>query len=263
MYLLQNNNWQASTLLRCFLAIAFMAWLATVLIQYTQNPPVQKPEITSKQPPSHIVIEQFRLPPIPKTTSKPQLPAVSKLAKQPAERVTKVVTKVIKQSPQTPSANKQQVQQVYQKLSDEAIDIQIAWPPQATERQVALDFMYQCVGVQFAVLNGDTLTKLNHTKLNQTGASENSDWVRVAQGNLSKKEQNWLNAYALTGTPIRLFPRDIDWRLAQYVAKALKGAPLTRFRAHYQVTNQGLQLTNISINNQAVTDSWTLYQGKC
>ena len=123
--------------------------------------------------------------------------------------------------------------------------------------------MYQCAGVQFAVLSGKVITKAGHTKFNQSISNDYSDWVRVAQGSLSRKEHNWLNAYALTGTPIRLFPRHIDWRLAQHLAQALKGHTLTNFRASYQVTNQSLQLIHIHINKQRLTDTWILYQGKC
>jgi hypothetical protein len=261
MYLFQKNHWQVSTLLRGLLAIVFIMWLASVMTQYYEKAVTHKPKITIKQPPSNIVIEQLALPPLPKpkTSVKPQATAVSKLAKQTVEPVNKVV----KQSLQTPPVNKQQIENIYQQLSDEGVNIQIAWPQNDKERQAALNFMYQCVGVQFAVLNGKTLTKINHTKINHTKLTDYSEWIRVAQGSLSKKEHNWLNAYALTGSPIRLFPRHIDWRLAQYLANALKGLPLASLRANYQVTNQRLQLTHIHINNQAITDSWILYQGKC
>lgn len=244
MYLLQNNNWQASTLFRGLLAIIFMFWLATVLLQYDEKSIAKKLKITTTQLPSNIVIEQLALPPIPKPIPIP------------------------KEKPQTAPVNKQMIEQVYQKLSDDAVDIQIAWPRHANTREATLEFMYQCVGVQFAVLSGNTFTKINHTKinhtkLNQSTSSDYSDWVRVAQGSLSKKEHNWLNAYALNGTPIRLFPRSIDWRLAQYLTSVLKGAPLTSFRANYQVTNRQLQLTHIHINKQQITDNWLLYKSMC
>jgi hypothetical protein len=269
MYLLQNNSGQASTLLRSLLAIVFIVWLANVMTQYDEKTTTQKPKISIKQPPSNIVIEQFALPPIPKPKAKSQTSAIAKQVKPPAEPVAKMA----KQSPQTPPVDKQQVEQIYQKLSDEAVDIQIAWPQNVNERHSALNFMYRCVGVQFAVLNGSTLTKFNHTKFNHTKFNHTkrnhselidySDWVRIAQGSLSNKEHNWLNAYALAGTPIRLFPRHIDWRLSQYLAKALKGLPLASLRAKYQVTNRRLELTHIYLNNQRITASWLLFHGKC
>ena len=263
---MQHNNGAASTLLRRLFTIVFMLWLATVVIQYDENSLSKKPEITTKQPLSNIVIEQLTLPPIPTSVAihKPQQKqqTITKLAEQPA----KPVTKMLKHPSKTPPVNTLRVENVYEKLSDEGVDIQIAWPRSADKRQAALHFMYQCVGVQFAVLNGSTLHKINHPKINQprlNQAGDYSDWVRVAQGSLSKNEHNWLNAYALTGTPIRLFPRHIDWRLAQYVAKALQGVPLISLRARYQISKQRLQLIDIYINNQQITDSWILFQGKC
>jgi hypothetical protein len=257
MDLLQNNHWQASTLLRGMLTAIFMFWLASVMIQYSEITTTQKPEITNKPPPRNIVIEQLTLPPIPKPVPKPkssaklQATVVSKLTKQTG----KPENGAIKQSP---PVNKQQIEKIYQTLSDDGVDIQIAWPQNVNQRQAALNFIYQCVGVQFAVLNGNALTKLNNSKL-----TDYSDWIRVAQGSLSKKEQNWLNAYAIKGTPIRLFPRVLDWRLAQYLANALKGKPLVSLRAKYKVTNQQLQLVDVQLNNHQLTDNWTLYQGEC
>ena len=254
MHLIQNSNWPVSTLFRGVLAIVFMLWLANVVTQYDEQPPIHKSDTFTKQPPSKIMIELLTLPPVPEPAAKPQASAVSKLAKQRVEPATEVV----KQSSQKSPVNKQQTEQVYQQLSDEGVDIQIAWPQNFHERQAALSFMYQCVGVQFAVLNGNNITQINPTDL-----SDYSDWIRVAQGSLSKKEHNWINAYALRGTPIRLFPRHLDWRLAQYLANALQGGALSSFRANYQVTNQRLQLTQMFINNQQMPGSWILYQGKC
>ena len=44
MALLQNNHWQASTLLRGVLAIVFMLWLASVMTQYDEKTTTQKPK---------------------------------------------------------------------------------------------------------------------------------------------------------------------------------------------------------------------------
>jgi hypothetical protein len=249
MVLLQNNNWRATTILRGLLSAVFILWLATVMFQYDDNDIEKQQKINKKQPPSNIVIEQLTLPPVPK--AQPQVLAVAELTNQPLEPALKKVK-------QTPRVNTQQVEQVYKQLSDQGVDIQIAWPQKTHQQQGALDFMYQCAGMQFAVLNGNNITKVNQLKL-----SDYSDWIRLAQGNLSKKEHHWLNAYALTGTPIRLFPRDIDLRLAQHLANALKDSPLVNLRANYQVDNQRLYLTHIQLNKQPITGSWELYQGKC
>lgn len=256
MLLLQDNNQHAGTFLRGLLVIVFIVWLANVVTQYYWNDTPQKPDISDKQPPSNLSIEQLALPPLPKLAH--QVQTTPKRAKQTSTPKAKPQPKVAEQLAETSTVNKQLVEQVYQQLSAEGIEVQLAWPRLAGERQAVFDFMYQCVGVQFAVLNDNNITQLN-----QTGLSDYSEWIRVAQGSLSKKEQNWLNAFALTGTPIRLFPRNIDLRLAHYLAYALKGIPLVSLRANYQVTNQKLHLTNIRLNNQRIPDSWILYQDKC
>ena len=251
MLLLQNNKWPVTAVLRGGLTIIFILWLATVMSQYDDIPIEKQQKTNVKQPPSNIVIEQLILPPVPIPKAKPQASAVSERANQPPETA-------IKQIKQSPLVNKKQVQQVYKQLSDQGIDIQIAWPQKIHQQQGALDFMYQCAGMQFAMLNGNNITKVN-----QFGLSDYSDWIRVAQGDLSKKEQHWITAYSLTGTPIRLFPRNIDLRLAQHLANALKGKPLVNLRANYQVSNQRLYLTQIQLNKQPIAASWTLYQGEC
>lgn len=256
MLFLQNNNWPASIVLRSVLTIVFILWLASVLLQYDNNKIENKQKNSDMQPLNNIVIEQVPLPPVPKASSKPQTTIASKGAKQPPAPTTEAGT-------QSSPADKQQIEQVYKQLSEQGVDIQIAWPQQAQQLQGALDFMYQCAGMQFAVLNGNILNKVNHTKVNQPKLSDYSDWIRVAQGSLSEKEQHWLNAYALTGTAIRLFPREIDFRLSQHLANTLKGSPLVNLRANYQVTNQTLLLNNIQVNNQTIKGSWPLYQGKC
>ncbi|WP_232787952.1 hypothetical protein [Paraglaciecola sp. MB-3u-78] len=223
-----------------------------MLIQYDDNPIEKQQKISVKPLPKDIILEQLTLPPVP--TAKPQtskVSAVSELVHQSPETALKKVK-------QTPPSEKQQVEQVYKQLSDQGVDIQIAWPQQAHQQQAALDFMYKCAGMQFAMLKGNNITKVNQLRL-----SDYSDWIRVAQGNLSQKEQHWLNVYALTGTAIRLFPREIDFRLSQHLANALKGSSLVNFRANYQVTNQTLLLNNIQLNNQTIKGSWPLYQGKC
>jgi hypothetical protein len=255
MHFLQNNKWPASFVLRSLLSLVFILWLASVMSQYEENPIEKKQKTSIKQPTSNIIIEKFTLPPVP--TAKPQSSSIPEMAKA-AEPVQQSPESVLKKVKQTPPADKQQIEQVYKQLSNQGVDIQIAWPQQSKQQQAALDFMYQCAGMQFAVLNGNNITKVNQINL-----SNYSDWIRVAQGNLSKKEQHWLTAYSLRGTAIRLFPRDIDLRLAQQLAYALKGAPLVNLRANYQVANQTLLLNNIQINNRPINGSWALYQGRC
>jgi hypothetical protein len=250
MFLLQTNNWSANTILRALLTIIFIFWLASVMSQYDDNEHENK-QIKDTPPANNIVIEQITLPPVPQPKLRPYSSTVS-------EPFNPSTSPAINQAKQSRSVDKHQVQQVYQQLSDQGLDIQIAWPQNTVQQQAALDFMYQCAGMQFAVLNNNEITKVNQLRL-----SDYSDWIRIAQGNLSSKEQHWLNAYALTGTAIRLFPKEIDFRLAQHLANTLQGTPIASLRARYQVTNQQLHLTKIQVNNQSITGSWTLYQGDC
>lgn len=245
---MQNNTWRLTTIMRGLLTIIFILWLATVIFQYNDNNIEKKPKITAA---NHVVIQQLVLPPVPTSAKMPKVPAISRLIKQSVEPATQG-------SKQSLTANKQQVEQVYKQLNDQGVDIQIAWPQKMQQQQGALDFMYHCAGMQFAVLNGNNITRLNQLK-----SKDYSDWIRLAQGNLSKKEQHWLTAYSLKGTPIRLFPRNIDLRLATHLADILKGSELVKLRAKYQVTNQRLYLTDIQLNNQAITASWMLYQSEC
>ena len=263
MHLFQNSHFQASTLLCGLLTVAFILWLTNVMVQYDKETTLEQPEITLQPSPSHIVVEPLMLPAVPKPKLKPRpksKPRTSAVSTHDKSLVV-TVTEVLEQA--TPPADQQQIEHVYQELNDEDMQLQIAWPQQAGERQETLDFMYQCVGMQFAVLNENTLITVNHSKLNQTSITNYSEWIRIAQGSLSEKEQHWLHAYALTGIPVRLFPRQLDWRLAQYLANTLQGLPLSSLEATYLLTNQRLQLTNIHINQQPILDNWVLYQGKC
>ena len=250
MFLLQTNNWSANTILRALLTIIFIFWLASVMSQYDDNEHENK-QIKITPPANNIVIEQITLPPVPQPKLRPNSSTVS-------EPFNPSTSPAINQAKQSRSVDKHQVQQVYQQLSEHGVDIQIAWPQNTEQQQAALDFMYQCAGMQFAVLNNNEITKVN-----QLNISDYSDWIRIAQGNLSSKEQHWLNAYSLRGTAIRLFPREIDFRLSQHLAHTLKGAPFVSLRARYQVTHQQLHLIQIYVNNQPVKGSWTLYQDEC
>lgn len=251
MLFLYNHKRPTSAALRGLLTVAFVIWLANVMFQYNNNKVKHAPQNNHQQAPSNIVIEQLTLPPVPKTSAKIQTSTQSPTSEQRRETT-------IEGEKQPPLVNQQQVQQVYEQLSDHTIDIQIAWPQQSQQQQATLDFMYQCANMQFAVLNGNNITKVN-----QPRPIDYSDWIRVAQGNLSKKEQHWLTAYALSGTPIRLFPREIDLRLSQHIANTLKGSKLATLRANYQVSNQTLFLNDIQLNTQTIKGSWPLYRGKC
>jgi hypothetical protein len=257
---LTNHNRLPSRLLCVLLAMGFIGWLTWVIADYYTKKPQTKPDIAKQALDKSVPIEQLSLPPLPILASKLISPQQDKKAYQrEAERESTTPQVANKQpSKNETAANQQQAEHSYQQLTQLGVDVQLAWPQLARERQTLFDFMYQCVGIQFAVLNEHKITQIN-----QSPVSNFSDWIRVAQGSLSNKEQNWLNAFALAGTPIRLFPRDIDMQLAKHIAKALKGAPLKTLKANYQYGNGTLFLTNIVLNKQSLSGNWPLYKDEC
>ncbi len=187
-----------------------------------------------------------------KTVSK----TLSKVAQKPeVQAVTKAVTKVV---------SKESTSAIYQQLiSDHAINIELAWSNESSARQRVFAFLYQCMGMKFGVLNNQkvTLAKTSYQYSNNLGQS--SEWLRIAQGQLSNQERLWLQQYNLTGTPVRLFPKVADWQLAKLITDQLNGQALKSLRAHYKYENQRLLLRDISLNGQRLNKSWLLIESEC
>jgi len=169
------------------------------------------------------------------------------------------------------------VSAMYQQLiSDNTLDIEIAWPNNTLERQNTFSFLYQCLGMKFGVLNWPksnqpkvTLAKAsyqnssNFSKMKSDNSNQASDWLRIAQGQLASQERHWLKQYNLSGTPVRLFPKVIDWQLASLLTQQLNNVPLTSFRARYKYANNHLMLTNIRLNGNMLSKNWTLITSSC
>ena len=182
---------------------------------------------------------------------------------------------------------------IYQQLSEDlGLDIQIAWPNDDNERQQIFSFLYQCLGMKFGVLNWVnknspkiTLAKnpYQHSihnyannyadnyadnydaeyQANVNGSNKMSDWLRMAQGQLAIQERHWLQQYDLTGTPVRLMPKKVDWQIAHSLTQVLDNKPLQSFRARYHYEDNHLMLTNIQINGRFSTNNWTLFTREC
>ena len=260
MLLLTASDPKLFVWLRRILLLIFFAWLVMVMTKFYFTPRMQKPEVI--QPPAkNVAIQQIALPKVPERTEPTQATkqqSNSEINKSQASAKARPDYKKNRSKPAKSGNKQQQVEQLYHQLNAKGVDIQLAWPQDNNQRQAAWDFMYLCAGVQFAVLNNNQITQVN-----QQSQNDYSEWIRVAQGDLSTKEQNWIKAYGLKGTPIRLFPKQIDWRLANNLANALKGAALVSLRASYQVFSHQLLLTNIQLNNHPITESWLLYQDSC
>lgn len=183
-----------------------------------------------------------------------------KVASQPSPVVKKSSTAKSVVHP----VNKKSVSAIYQQLSsDSDINIELAWPNNISARQDILIFLYQCIGMKFGVLsNGNvTLAKTPYQQLDQK--QQPSEWLRIAQGQLANQEQQWLKQYNLAGTPVRLFPKSVDWQLAKHINNKLKGEPLKSLRARYKRAKQRLLLTDIQLNGQQLSKNWTLITTKC
>lgn len=213
------------------------------------------------------------------------------IAKKDTDNKVKSKIAIVKESvnvevqPATKTPNKalgEQTAKVYHQLiSDQSLSIEIAWPEQSSSREKLFKYLYQCVGVRFGVLNqhGVTLAKQNSqqrysgNRASVQGKAEiqHSEWLRIAQGSLGVNEKKWLTQYKLSGTPIRLFPKNIDWQLAHLVANHLAGklddqgkaVVLKNLRAKYKLVGQRLMLDNININNERLNQSWLLVETSC
>lgn len=244
------------------------------------------PEAAQKTPPKihkknvkPLSLAQVELPAVPHS-SKNDMPVqiqqkeTVKLPKQKTKAVqTKPIEKIKQRKNNNNNNNKaQSVSSMYQQLtSNNAIDIEIAWPKNNIERQNTFTFLYQCLGMKFGVLNGQqtnqpkvTLAKQPYTNVIKSNTDNQiSDWLRIAQGQLAHQEQEWLQKYELSGTPVRLFPKAIDWQLATLLTQQLGNAPLTSFRARYKYSNNRLMLTNIKLNQVLLTNNWVLITSQC
>jgi len=189
----------------------------------------------------------------------PELPKQQRTLpnKKPNKQRVKVLTKVKAEADGSTVA-------IYQQLvSDNSISIELAWPNESSARQGLFTFLYQCIGMKFGVLNNQSVTLAKTFYQNVNDEQQPSEWLRIVQGPLASQERLWLQQYHLLGTPVRLFPKVVDWQLAKLIKNQLKGKPLKNLRAHYQYDHQRLMLINIRLNGQWLSKSWTLIENKC
>lgn len=191
------------------------------------------------------------------------------------KRAVKATVKQTAEPNKVTKATKSVAAMYQQLISDDSIDIEIAWPENSRERQDTFTFLYQCIGMKFGVLHWQqssqqvsqqkvTLAKNPYLQVSMDNNRQQvSDWLRIAQGQLAKQEQYWLQKYALSGTPVRLFPKALDWQLASLLTQQLNNTALTSFRARYQHRDDRFMLTNISINGRLLTSDWTLLTSNC
>lgn len=208
-------------------------------------------QLLPEQQMENITISDVALPPVPALETKVSLKQQASVTIKDPEKVRKSGKSVLTEQRLT--------SQVYEKLvSDNSIDIEIAWPNNIKKRDAIFDYLYRCVGMQFGVMDKVTIRVIGNTK-----GLQRSAWLRVAQGELNKQEISWLQQSMQEGIPVRLFPKVVDWQLSKNIADYLGSKALHSLRAQYGLNQQGLYVHNIRINEQFVSGIWGLSSSKC
>ena len=239
-------------------------WQQVLLEKTTNKAPLvelqkialQESDKTVKNADKSLVFAKINLPEVPQTkTSQTSVPQ------------TKVDKRQVSQKHEPPKkVSQDSTAAIYQQLiSDSSINIELAWPNESSARQGLFTFLYQCIGMKFGVLNNQkvTLAKTFYQNGNANDIHQPSEWLRLAQGELASQERLWLKQYHLSGTPVRLLPKVVDWQLAKLINNQLNGKSLKNLRAQYKYQHQRLLLTDIQLNNQRLSQNWTLIENKC
>jgi len=222
-------------------------WQKNIKPKYLKSVPQTPIEVIAKK---QIRLSAIALPPLPRKTQKEE-------ANEKIE--TSLVIAAIDKSVKSKIIKKESTANMYKKLvMNSALNIEIAWPQNTTEREKLFNYLYQCAGMKFGVLQQQRviLVKDYHHQ-------PHSEWLRVAQGALAQREYQWLRQYQLSGTAVRLFPKKIDWQLANILAEQLNGKALHTFRANYRLKHNRLQLDNIYLNGEKNNTNWILMQTHC
>jgi len=265
-------------------------WQQTLLAKLTVTEPqkinkTKAEDLAEARPPVNnnkvkpLSLVQIDLPTLPVvSTPISTLSLTSELKQGKQEKKYPNQKKEHSNPPQPVKHNKQikSVAAMYETLiSNNAIDIEIAWPNDTADRQNTFSFLYQCIGMKFGVLNWQNengqqtnkqkviLAKNPYISVTEQNNGQVSDWLRIAQGQLATQERRWLKQYSLSGTAVRLFPKKLDWQLAHLLTQQLNTIPLTSFRARYKYINNSLMLTNIQLNGLLLSNNWTLITSKC
>ena len=118
-----------------------------------------------------------------------------------------------------------------------------------------LDYMHNCIGIDLGAIYKNQLTVFSHKNV------RHSQIIRVANGYTNAHEKALLTLYAPTQTLVRLYPVSFDERLGNFINGRLGKSPLKGLRGEYELQNNSLYLTNISVNNINIKDRWLLRRG--
>lgn len=208
-----------------------------------------------------VTVQSIALPQVPKPISMKKVLVPESKSDVFNSNLDKNKAKAVK--PKLPDSNSKvpvaSTEKMYNQLvGDKSLSIELVWPNHSLAREKMFSYLYQCVGMKFGILD-----KTNLTVLMGSSHALHSEWLRVAQGELSSREGRLLTQHSLSGIPVRLFPKKIDWQFAQLLAQHLAGRPLSSFRAKYSLKPQGLFIENITMNGQQIKGSWQLIAQQC
>ena len=146
--------------------------------------------------------------------------------------------------------------------------IEISWPASETERARLYRLFTHCFGMETALLDGhDKLYRINGTpgQAWRPNLDRFSSFMRKPTGGLSKEEvreiQNIRKHHAVTGgTPVRLFPRNIDAVLLATLKDHLEEEYETNqdITASYFLNGNDVTVSQIRINGRNTTASINL-----
>jgi hypothetical protein len=230
-------------------------WQQNIQAKSLKSPPQMQIEIPPKK---QIALSFIALPAVPQKTLVKEEDNKGNEGANNKGRIISVKTPITKPV-KSKESNIVSTANMYQKLvTDNSINVEIAWPHNSTDREKLFNYLYQCAGMKFGVLQQQrvTLVKDYHHQ-------PHSEWLRVAQGKLAKREYKWMRQYQLSGTAVRLFPKKIDWQLANIIAQQLNGKTLNSFRANYRLNHHSLQLENVYLNDEKNDANWLLMQTPC
>ena len=204
-------------------------------------------------PPYNPSIQSMPNETVNKATSKVSF----KLDKQLASEKEIKLTESINISEEEKSLAVQKHLDDFVKLSGQSRELYFA-SSSANKQSRVIEYMHDCIGIGLAAYNGQQLTMLSAQNVEHVSSHGYSKVLRQVNGFKSEYETALLNTYAPNQQLIRLYPKWLDLRLANYIYQVLGNEQLTQFKGSYVLQNDKLLLTNIIINHHNVSGSWIL-----
>nr|WP_297347550.1 hypothetical protein [uncultured Glaciecola sp.] len=159
-----------------------------------------------------------------------------------------------------------QVQNVMNHLTDlNSRDIKFLLPSGNSAKEAFLNHMYRCENMQFGSLSKAPPYQLTLLSGESSRAVlfQPSEFLRVAHDYLSRYETNLLTLYGQGNRPVRIFPLRLDVNLATKIAQVTGANELNSFSARYFLHGSQIGLTDIVLNQQAVTQNWIISAKGC